>query len=215
MKILNSLKLRSSFALKAGTVLAIMAMTIPAISQAAMLYRSLEVGSAGNDVSDLQTFLAKDITMYPQGLVTGYFGQFTKSAVTVFQSRNGIAMVGRVGPITMAAINAQMNSDIDAPIVSAVNVSTSNTGATVTWYTNENASGKVFYSASPIVLTETSQTTGVGVSGYSVVANLDLSSTHTGYISGLQSNTTYYYVTYVKDSAGNETVTWPATFRTL
>jgi peptidoglycan hydrolase-like protein with peptidoglycan-binding domain len=215
MKILNSLKLRSSFVLKAGAIAAIMAMTIPAISQAAMLYRQLEVGSVGNDVSDLQTFLSIDRTIYPQALVTGYFGQLTKTAVSNFQRVNGISVVGRVGPITMAAINAQMNSDVDAPIINSLNLNTSSSGATINWNTNEVASAKVFYSASPIVLTEASQTTGVGISGYSVIANSNLTTSHSGYIGGLQSNTVYNYVVYVRDGAGNETITLPATFRTI
>src|SRR3989338_7152445 len=78
------------------------------IAPAATLNRQLQVGMSGSDVSALQTFLAADVTLYPQGLVTGYFGNLTKAAVSNFQSRNGISPVGRVGPVTLAVLNAQM-----------------------------------------------------------------------------------------------------------
>jgi len=64
-------------------------------ANAATLTRQLELGMRGDDVSSLQTFLAQDVTIYPQGLVTGYFGSLTKSAVSNFQARNGISTVGR------------------------------------------------------------------------------------------------------------------------
>ncbi len=210
MKILNSFKLKA-----AVIAIALVAVVIPATSNAAMLYRQLELGMRGSDVSDLQIFLALDATIYPQGLVTGYFGSLTKAAVMAFQARNGIAMVGRVGPITMAAINAQMNSDIDAPTISSLNLNPTNSSVAVNWYTSEGSSAKIFYSNLPIALAESNGTSPVGISGASVVVNSDLSTSHTGFVTGLQSNTVYYYVVYVKDGAGNETITWPSTFRTL
>ncbi len=35
------------------------------------LTRQLEEGNSGADVTSLQTYLAKDPTIYPQGLITG------------------------------------------------------------------------------------------------------------------------------------------------
>src|SRR6185436_15994829 len=89
---------------------AVFAFGVPSVSFADTLNRELQKGMSGSDVSALQTFLAQDNTIYPQGLVTGYFGPLTFSAVSNFQSRNGIATVGRVGPITLAEINRQMAS---------------------------------------------------------------------------------------------------------
>ena len=104
------------------------------------LTRQLEMGNTGSDVSLLQTFLAKDTTIYPQGLVTGYFGFLTKSAVSNFQSRNGIPAVGRVGPITLPVINAQMNgagsADVNAPMISSIGVSVGTGSATISWNTS-------------------------------------------------------------------------------
>ena len=182
------------------------------------LYRQLQLGMSGSDVTSLQVFLAKDPSIYPQGLVTGYFGVLTRAAVSNFQARNGIAVVGRVGPITMAAINAQMGgatgADIYAPTIGSISVSTSNNGATINWNTSENSTAVVYYSTSPIPMTESSATTGVVIGGNNLQVNSDFRSSHTAVITGLSSNTTYYYVLYVRDANGNESITWPATFQT-
>ena len=63
--------------------------------------RDLTVGAKGEDVSRLQQFLAKDSSIYPEGLVTGYFGALTQKAVTRFQQKNNITPTrGYVGPLT-------------------------------------------------------------------------------------------------------------------
>lgn len=76
------------------------------------LTRSLQMGSRGSDVSKLQEFLAQDPTVYPEGLVTGYFGTLTQNAVQRWQAIHGVAAGGTpsttgygvVGPKTRAAI---------------------------------------------------------------------------------------------------------------
>ena len=214
------LKLSNRYLIETGIVIfAIVAMSIPFITHGQALTRQLELGMRGSDVSALQTFLARDNTIYPQGLVTGYFGSLTKSAVSNFQARNGIATVGRVGPVTLTAINAQMGggasgADIHAPSISNVNISKSNNSATLSWNTNENSSAIVFYSTSPIPMTESGPNSSVTLGGTSVLLHTDLRTAHSGILTGLQANTTYNYVLYVKDAIGNETVTWPATFQT-
>jgi peptidoglycan hydrolase-like protein with peptidoglycan-binding domain len=193
----------------------VLAAIAPSFVMAASLTRQLEVGMSGNDVSTLQTFLAQDSTIYPQGLVTGYFGFLTKSAVSNFQSRNGISAIGRVGPITLAALNAQMaggSADIDAPTIFNVSVGTSNNSANVYWNTSESAKGIVYYSNNPLVTTE--HATYVDVSGSLASTDTSLRSSQNVLIQGLQSNTTYYYLIYSTDASGNVSVTLPTTFRT-
>jgi peptidoglycan hydrolase-like protein with peptidoglycan-binding domain len=70
------------------------------------LTRSLSFGSTGTDVKCLQTLLAQDAQIYPEGLVTGYFGSLTKQAVIRFQAAHSIAQVGVVGPITRLALSS-------------------------------------------------------------------------------------------------------------
>lgn len=188
-------------------------------ASAATLYRQLEIGMRGTDVSDLQAFLATDRTIYPQGLVTGYFGTLTRSAVSNFQARNGIATVGRVGPITMAAINAQMiggvsGVDRTGPVIGTIAVTSSTNWATLNWNTNENTGAVVYYSTTPISMIEGSPTSGVTIGGNSFLVHTDLRAVHSATVTGLTSGTTYYYVVYVRDGNGNESVSWPATFRT-
>ena len=41
----------------------------------------LDFGARGADVTSLQQLLAADASVYPEGLVTGYFGSLTRAAV--------------------------------------------------------------------------------------------------------------------------------------
>jgi peptidoglycan hydrolase-like protein with peptidoglycan-binding domain len=170
---------------------------------------------SGPDVSALQTFLAADATLYPQGLVTGYYGFLTKAAVSNFQARNNIPTVGRVGPMTLPVLNAQMAGGVstgEAPIISSVGVSASSTTAAVSWNTNGLARGIVYYSTSPLTLNE--HANSVDVSGTAAMTDTNLKTYQSVALMGLQANTTYYYLVYATNSAGNVSITWPTTFRT-
>jgi len=50
------------------------------------ILRSLTIGSTGDDVTLLQQFLV-DEGVYPEGLITGYFGNLTRGAVIRFQEK--------------------------------------------------------------------------------------------------------------------------------
>ncbi len=182
-----------------------------------ILNRQLDIGMSGTDVSALQTFLASDKTLYPQGLVTSYYGFLTKAAVSNFQNRNGIAAVGRVGPVTLPVLNLQMAGGTSlngayAPIITSVTVNTSANNAAVSWYTNESAQGIVYYSTNPLTTYENNNS--VTVSGQTAMANTNFNNSQNVTLSNLQANTTYYYLIYTTDQAGNVSVTWPTTFRT-
>ena len=74
--------------------------------------RTLKVGSSGDDVKNLQQFLATDPSIYPEGMVTGYYGALTQKAVERWQIKYNIVSSGTpettgfgvVGPRTAAAI---------------------------------------------------------------------------------------------------------------
>lgn len=200
----------------------VLSVVLPNRAQADILFRELDRGMSGADVSTLQTFLATDITIYPQGLVTGFFGPLTFSAVSNFQSRNGIATVGRVGPITLAAINRLSgsiggSSDVNAPAITVVTLGSSTSSISVAWTTNEETMSTLYYSASPISLTEsqTGNPYSVSVTGIAVQsANAGLSRSHNVNVQNLQANTTYYYAVRAADQAGNVSVTWPSSVLT-
>jgi peptidoglycan hydrolase-like protein with peptidoglycan-binding domain len=191
----------------------------------AALTRQLDMGMSGVDVSSLQSFLAQDPSIYPQGLVTGYFGSLTAAAVSNFQRNNDLDIVGRVGPMTLAEINRQMalggisgiggglTALSQAPIISNIGVAPSSTGANITWTTNENARGTVYYSTVWMPMVETPN--DVVITGNVAVSDMIPRTFQNITLSGLQSGTTYYYVIYTKDVQGNTTITWPKTFRTM
>ncbi|MBZ9572123.1 peptidoglycan-binding protein [Patescibacteria group bacterium] len=75
------------------------------IKETLKLIRQLRTGMTGEDVKLLQEILATDPDIYPEGLVTGYFGPLTRNAVKRFQKIAGIEQVGVVGPKTLSRIN--------------------------------------------------------------------------------------------------------------
>jgi len=87
----------------------------PASSACSAITAPLQQGATGLGVSQLQSFLARDASIYPQGTVSGFFGLLTQAAVQRFQAKNGIVSsgspastgYGKVGPRTAAAVIAQ------------------------------------------------------------------------------------------------------------
>lgn len=72
--------------------------------------KTLTRGSRGIEVTRLQTLLAKDASVYPEGQVTGYYGPATVRAVQRFQVKYAIAKPGSagygvVGPATRLKLN--------------------------------------------------------------------------------------------------------------
>lgn len=189
-----------------GTSLALaLALVLPHSASAALLTQQMQLGSRSADVSSLQVFLATRSEIYPEGIVSGYYGPLTAAAVRRFQAANGLPVVGRVGPVTIALINTQMQQgggpvtgglDISAPIIYPESVATTTNSATLSWTTNEAARGRVMYGTSWPFLYATAPS--MMTSSFGTTANLTLSS--------LQPNTQYYYVLESVDAAGN--VSW-------
>lgn len=68
------------------------------------LTKGLSLGEKDDEVENLQKILASDPSIYPEGLVTGFFGPLTEKAVKKFQEKHGIEKLGIVGPRTRAAL---------------------------------------------------------------------------------------------------------------
>lgn len=190
-----------------------------AAAQTTTFSRQLELGSRGADVSRLQALLATDPSVYPQGLVTGYFGGLSKAAIEQFQAGYGIPVVGRVGPMTLARLNGLAASGFDridtmAPIISSPMATVSQNNVTVTWNTSELTRAKVHYAEGSLSMTEAAgQMAEPGVSG-TVVQDNALSMTHSVRIPNLGSGRLYQYVIVAADAQGNVSMTMPATFTT-
>ena len=81
-------------------------------SSCPLVGRSLKSGVSGDDVLRLQQFLARDPSIYPEGIVSGYYGALTQAAVQRWQVKYNIVSSGTpattgygvVGPRTAAAI---------------------------------------------------------------------------------------------------------------
>ena len=87
------------------------ATTTPAVGTHFTFTHVLGFGSKNSDVTNLQTFLAQNSTIYPEGLVTGYFGPATLRAVERLQVKYNLASAGgagygNVGPKTRALLNS-------------------------------------------------------------------------------------------------------------
>jgi len=77
---------------------------------AAKITRTWTFGQTGEEIKNVQTILAKDAAVYPEGQITGYFGPLTLAAVQKFQLKHGIAKAsdlgfGIVGPATRAKLS--------------------------------------------------------------------------------------------------------------
>ena len=97
----------------------------PASPELFLFERGLIIGVTGEDVTQLQELLAKDSSLYPEGLVTGFFGELTKQAVGRFQIRHGILVagdpvLGYVGPKTRAKLNELLVQQSITPIGASI-----------------------------------------------------------------------------------------------
>lgn len=72
-------------------------------------------GLSHSQVSDLQAFLKQFPDIYPEGIVSGYFGSLTERAVKSFQQKYGVSAVGTVGPLTRAKLN-ELSTAATAPV---------------------------------------------------------------------------------------------------
>lgn len=206
-----------------------------ASAQTAVITAQAGPGSSGTHVRNIQAYLAANPTFYPQGLITGYYGPLTQAAVQRFQAFYGIVSsgspsttgYGRVGPMTLAKMNSLIlggtsgggstTGDVSAPYISGVTVNPSSAGATVTWFTNEPSTDRLYYDTTPIRFFEGDINSDgfLVLSGQSASVSADMATSHSGMISGLVPNTTYYYLIVSKDAAGNVSISLPgATFRT-
>jgi peptidoglycan hydrolase-like protein with peptidoglycan-binding domain len=187
----------------------------------------LDPGEKNADVTSLQQYLKDSPALYPAGLVTGYFGDLTTAAVIKFQSQYGLSQVGRVGPLTRDKLNSLITNgtpvvtvDTTAGLMVFMQYSpiVTGTSAVFNWTTPyENAYGRVYYSTSPLQMSEGD----INSSGFAVTSGL--SSSYDGVartsqsitVVGLQPNTVYYYTVVATDQSGNVSIIGPNnTFRT-
>lgn len=173
-------------------------------------------GSSGTDVSTLQAFLATNSLIYPAGLVTGYYGPLTKTAVEQFQIGYGLPAVGNVGPRTLARINGLIAAndpiDVSAPQMSNIALTASAGSETITWTTNEDAKGTVYYSPNGVTSDETSVALTQPVISGTPVSETSYLTSHSVTLTGLQQGQIYYFIIDSTDTTGNVSITLASSF---
>ncbi|MBI4087855.1 peptidoglycan-binding protein [Candidatus Kaiserbacteria bacterium] len=199
--------------------LVVVAFAVTNVFASSAITTQLEPGDSGVQVSALQQFLAVDGSVYPEGLVTGYYGDLTTAAVQRYQCKEGIVCqgdvattgYGRVGPATLAKIAMQQGNlpgggmtlppisypptggDVWAPVLSVPTVTTSSASATIHWTTSEPARSRVMYGTAWPFLYASAPS--------ALDPTFDASSDVT--LVGLTPNTKYYYVLESVDASGN------------
>ena len=86
------------------------ASSVPSSVSAGTINKRLVKGMKNDQVSTLQNWLSQDKDIYPDAIVSGYFGSLTEKAVQKFQEKYGIAAPGEegygaVGPKTRAKLS--------------------------------------------------------------------------------------------------------------
>ncbi len=179
---------------------------------------TLRVGARSTDVSTLQKFLASNKDIYGAGLITGYFGSMTQSAVKKFQYAYDLSIDGVAGAMTKSKVNSLISDgrgmDIYSPAINNLSVVTLGKNVTFTFNSNEAVKATVFYDTNRISWSDPVVSYGTpGISGTGVADNnLNISKQIT--LNNLYANTTYNYTVLVTDASGNFSVIWPHTFTT-
>lgn len=211
-----------------GEISATTTQSLSSLNNMNTLTRQLEFGMSGSDVRNLQRFYSTDMTIYPEGLITGYYGPRTREATKRYQNKNGLAPTGSVGPLTLLLLKgvpSEQNNgsakyissmsyhqyligitdSLNAPIMDTPVVRTSSHSTTFTWMTDIPAIARVYYSTTwPFIITDVPSFTATGgLSTYQSVT-----------VSGLPSNTNFAYILESTGASGQKSVSTQKLFTT-
>ena len=67
--------------------------------------KPISFGSRSSQVKTLQEKLSADKSIYPEGLITGYYGSLTQAAVKRFQKKHNLETTGLINSATQAKLN--------------------------------------------------------------------------------------------------------------
>ena len=171
--------------------------------------RSLFVAGHADDVHpDSYRQMADSMTVLGLGrddLTRHLSGSGVQVSVGLVDGSTDVAIAAAVTPVTATADTPQPRDasslEQDPPGISAVVVDPAETSVTVTWSTDEPASGIVSWGQA-----------AAGDDG--TVGDGAMVGDHLLTVTGLQPGTTYHYTVGGRDAAGNSTVTAEATFTT-
>lgn len=87
------------------------ATTTAGVVDALQLIGQLREGSQGEKVRLLQALLAADTSIYPEGMISGYYGRLTAQAVKRFQKKYELEQVGNVGKKTLEKLAKEIEKN--------------------------------------------------------------------------------------------------------
>ncbi len=211
--------------------------TVKEVKGTLQIVKQLRIGMSTEEVKLLQEILATDPEVYPEGLITGYFGKLTEKAVKKFQEKMCIEQVGIVGPKTLSKINellvegagssgkippglliapgiqkklcatATSTPDTIIPVISDVIATSTIATSTQIRWLTNELANSKVWYSTTTPVEATSSTPSVSSSDYVL--------SHTVELSGLDASTTYYYLVTSVDKSGNTTTATEASFITI
>lgn len=216
--------------------------TVKEVTGTLKLIKHLRVGMSGDDVKTLQELLATDRDVYPEGLITGYFGRLTEKAVRVLQKKLCLDQVGQVGPHTLRRINELLEEGagksyggegghvpaglLRAPGIQAKLCGTATTTPDTVAPVISDVETDDITSTTAKIEWETNEradskvwygaaTPVVTATPTAMVSSPNFVKEHSVALTGLTATTTYYYVAVSADAAGNATSAPQQSFTTL
>lgn len=154
------------------------------IAQIFHLIGSLAEGTRSDEVKMLQTLLAKDSDIYPEGYITGYYGKLTSAAAGRFKNAH-----------TAPSISVE---SIGVPRISGITATSTATSMTVAWKTNVPTSAKIWW-GSPGPLDAERMTP---------ISTAALSEDHSAVFSGvIYASTTYAFIIAASGKDGGTSTT--------
>jgi peptidoglycan hydrolase-like protein with peptidoglycan-binding domain len=73
-----------------------------------VLKTGLREGMSDDDIKKIQEVLATDPSIYPEGMITGYYGRLTVEALMRFQTRHGLPVTGELDTETKALLETYL-----------------------------------------------------------------------------------------------------------
>ena len=157
--------------------------------------RDLKLGSSGDDVKALQKVLASIAGIYPEKLVTGYYGSLTEKAVGRLQVKYKLTSSGVVSGDTLKKVNELQSESNTAPTISALTITPlSYSSSMVSWKTDQLSTTEIFYSSAPFTTTSDKLT----------VKDMTLSRSHAVEITRLSPSTKYYFTIVSANTVSHE-----------
>ena len=75
-----------------------------------LLKANITEGTTDEDVKKIQEILASDPTIYPQGIISGYYGPLTREALKRFQSKFDLEVTGTITDETQKALETLLEA---------------------------------------------------------------------------------------------------------